>query len=58
VERGGGDRYEGSTVGMVRNDDLELKHRNDKAVHSYNLAISGAAEALRETLEAELGRRH
>ena len=56
VVRGGGERYEGDTVGMVKHEDLVLKHKNDKAVHSYNLAISDAAEALREQLEGALKR--
>ena len=56
VERGGGERYEGDTVGMVKGDALVLKHKNDKAVHSYNLAIGESAEGLRKQLERALSR--
>lgn len=57
IVRGGGERFEGDTVGMVKDDALVLNHSTDEAVHSYNLAIAEAAEALREVLEDELGRR-
>ncbi len=56
VERGSGERYEGDTVGMVKGDALVLKHKNDKAVHSYNLAIGESAEGLRKQLERALSR--
>ena len=57
VERGGGDRYEGDTVGMVKKDQLILKHKNDKAVHSYNLALGESSRALSKDLERALSKR-
>jgi len=50
VSAGGGDRYTGDTVGMVKGDVLILQHKEDKAVNSYNLALKKSAAGMRQTL--------
>lgn len=50
IVKGAGERYEGDTVGMVKGEEVILKHKAGKAVNSYNLALDKGAEGLRESL--------
>lgn len=50
IPKGAGDRYTGKTVGMVKGDVLILKHKNDKAVNNYNLALEKSATGMKERL--------
>lgn len=54
VVRGEGDRYEGETVGMLRDEYVEL--REAEVQSAYNGAIEKAAIALRERIVDEFGK--
>lgn len=50
ITRGAGERYEGNSAGMVRNDKLFLKHKDNKIVEVFNQAIEKSAIAMEKKL--------
>jgi hypothetical protein len=57
IQKGGGDRYDGDTVGLIKDGFVIFRHKENKVVESYNLAIANGAAGMRKELVKELAKK-